>query len=223
MATIDDLKKFIKENLEEQKKNARKNKIFSDIVNYLVENSKLDVPQIMIDNEIKELAHDFEHRLKDQNLTKEQYMEYFKITQDKIDEDFKKRAEFNVKEYLIFNTLEKELKDKIEPSKEELSSEKENLINSTKKDEDRKKVEEYFKTPAGEKNLLGSVMRKKLVDFLIENAKIKELSPEDLKKLAAKESKSGKEKEDVLIEDGLDDISGEGESIVEEILSENKE
>lgn len=158
--------------MKSKKKTARKNKIFSDIVNYLVENSKLDIPQKMIDNEVKELANDFEQRLKDQNLTKEQYMQYFKITEDKVNEDFRKRAEFNVKEYLIFNTLEKELKDKIEPSKDELLSEKENLLNTTKKEEDRKKVEDYFKTPAGENNILGSVRRKKLVDFLIENAKI---------------------------------------------------
>ena len=95
--TAEDLKKFIKENLEGQKKNARQNKIFADIVDNLVKNSKVDVPQKMIDNEVKELAHDFEHRLKDQNFTKEQYMEYLKITEDKINEDLKNKAVFNVK------------------------------------------------------------------------------------------------------------------------------
>ncbi|MCL4378234.1 MAG: trigger factor [Actinobacteria bacterium] len=178
--TLEDLKKFIKENLEKQKKDARQNKIFSDIVNYLVENSKLDIPQIMIDNEVKELLNDFEHRLKDQNLTKEQYMNYFKITEDKITEDIKNKAVFNVKEYLIFNTLEKELKDKIEASAEEISFEKDKLLGSAKKDEDKKKIEDYLKTPTGEKNIIGSIKRKKLVDFLIENAKIKELSKNNL-------------------------------------------
>lgn len=217
--TADDLKKFIKENLGTQKKNARRNKIFSDIVNYLVENSKLDVPQIMIDNKVKELAHDFEHRLEDQNLTKQQYMEYFKINEDKISEDFKNKALFNVKEYLIFNTLEKELKDKIELSSDELSSEKENLIKSTKKEEDRKKVEEYLKTPAGEKNVQASVRRKKLVDFLIDNAKINELSLDDLKKLSEKEKKAKKGKKDSFEE--VEEFPKE-ESIVEELISESK-
>lgn len=217
--TADDLKKFIKENLGAQKKNARRNKIFSDIVNYLVENSKLDVPRIMIDDEVKELAHDFEHRLEDQNLTKQQYMEYFKINEDKISEDFKNKALFNVKEYLIFNTLEKELKDKFEPSSDELSSEKENLIKSTKKEEDRKKVEEYLKTPAGEKNVQASVRRKKLVDFLIDSAKINELSLDDLKKLSEKEKKAKKGKKDSFEE--VEEFSKE-ESIVEELISESK-
>lgn len=218
--TAEDLKKFIKENLEGQKKNARQNKIFADIVDNLVKNSKVDVPQIMIDNEVKELAHDFEHRLKDQNFTKEQYMEYLKITEDKINEDLKNKAVFNVKEYLIFNTLEKELKDKLIPTSDEIESEKDKLIKSTKKEEDRKKVEDYIKTPAGEKNVRASVTRKKLVDFLIENAKIKELTLDDLKKINEKEADSGEVNLDN--EDAIEEFTEE-EAIVQEILSENKE
>ncbi|MHB1348149.1 MAG: trigger factor, partial [Candidatus Humimicrobiaceae bacterium] len=217
--TADDLKKFIKENLEEQKKNARQNKIFSDIVDYLVKNSKIDVPEIMIENETKELAHDFEHRLKDQNFTKEQYMQYLKISEDKINEDLKNKAIFNVKEYIIFNTLEKELKDKITPSADELESEKEHILKSTKKDDDRKKVEEYLKTPSGEKSASASVIRKKLVDFLIANAKIKELTLDDLKKLNEKE---GAGKTDLNNKETIEDFIEE-EALVEEILSENKE
>jgi trigger factor len=218
--TAEDLKKFIKENLESQKKNARQNKIFADIVDNLVLNSKVDVPQIMIDNEVKELTHDFEHRLKDQNFTKEQYMEYLKITEDKINEDLKAKAVFNVKEYLIFNTLEKELKNKLIPSAEELESEKDKLLKSTKKEEDRKKIEDYLKTPAGEKNINASVTRKKLVDFLIENAKIKELSQEDLKKINEKEADS--QEVSLNEEDAIEEFTEE-EAIVQEILSENKE
>lgn len=218
--TADDLKKFIRENLEEQKKNARQNKIFSDIVDYLVKNSKIDVPQIMVDNEIKELAHDFEHRLQDQNITKEQYMEYLKISEDKINEGFNTRATFNVKEYLIFNTLEKELKDKLQPSPEEIESEKEKLAKSSQKEEDRKKIEDYLKTPAGEKNVIASLMRKKLVDFLIGSAKIKELTLDDMKKINEQNSAAEKEemKENEAIEEFIDE-----EAIVDEILSEKNE
>ena len=218
--TADDLKKFIRENLEAQKKNARQNKIFSDIVDYLVSNSKIDVPQVMIENETKELAHDFEHRLKDQNFTKEQYMQYLKITEEKINEDLKNKAIFNVKEYLIFNTLEKELKDKLAPSPDELESEKENLLKSTKKEEDRKKVEEYLKTSAGEKSINASATRKKLVDFLIDNAKIKELSLDDLKKINEKEGdlKTSEMDANEAIEEFIEE-----EALVEEILSQDKE
>ncbi|MCL4386419.1 MAG: trigger factor [Actinobacteria bacterium] len=195
--TIEDLRKFIKENLEVQKKDFRRNKIFSDIVNYLVENSSIDIPQIMIDNEIKELKDDFERRLNEQNLTKEQYLEYFRINEDKINEDFRNKAIFNVKEYLIFNTLEKELKDKIEPTEEEILLEKENLIKSAKKEEDKKKVQDYLNSPSGGKNIIASVRRKKLVNFLIDNAKVKELTQEDLKKLEKDESEVEKNKENV--------------------------
>jgi len=194
--TADDLRKFIRGNLEEQKKNVRQNKIFSDIADYLVKNSKIDVPQVMIENETKELEHDFEHRLKDQNFTKGQYMQYLKITEDKMNEDLRSKAVFNVKEYLIFNTLEKELKDKLIPSSGELEEEKNVIISSTKKEEERKKVEDYLKAPAGGKSISASVIRKKLVDFLIDNAKIKELTLEELEKLNEKEKDSPKKVKD---------------------------
>ena len=216
--TADDLKKFIRENLEAQKKNARQNKIFSDIVDFLVNNSKIDVPQIMIENETKELAHDFEHRLKDQNFTKEQYMQYLKITEEKINEDLKNKAIYNVKEYLIFNTLEKELRDKLTPSPDELESEKENLLKSTKKEEDRKKIEEYLKTSAGEKSINASATRKKLVDFLIDNAKVKELSLDDLKKINENKENLGTDETDA--KEAIEEFIEE-EALVEEILSEN--
>lgn len=234
--TLDDLKKFIMENLGEQKKNARKNKIFSDIVNYLVENSKLDVPQIMIDNETKELTDDFEQMLKKQSIDKEQYVKYFNITEEEITEDLKKKAEFNVREYLVFNTLEKELKDKVEPSEEEIELERKNLLDTTKKEEERKRLEDYFKTPAGEKNILESAKRKKLVDFLIENAKIKELSIEDLEKASLKNGKSKKEEKDDksekdnknnLTKDDIDEIStskkpvADEKPIMDEVLSQD--
>ena len=218
--TIDDLKKIIRENLEIQKKDARQNRIFADIVDNLVKNCKVDVPQIMIDNEFKELAHDFEHRLKDQNFTKDQYMQYLNITEDKINEDLKGKAVFNVKEYLIFNTLEKELKDKLVISADEIESEKQKLIKSTKKADDMKKVEDYLKTPKGEKNVVASATRKKLVDFLIENAKIKELSIEDLKK--KNESEADPLDVNMDDEDSIEEFTEE-EEIVREILSENKD
>ena len=191
---VEALREFLKNNLKEQKENARQNKIFSDIVEYLVANSKIDIPKIMIDNEIKELKHDLEHRLEDQKITKEQYLSYFNITEEKFEKDFEQRALNNVKEYIIFNTLENKLKKEIEPDAKEIDEEKERIIKNTAKSEDRKKLEDYFKTPIGEKNIKSSVRRKKLVDLLISNAKINEISAEELKKAAEKEKEVENEK-----------------------------
>ncbi|MDD3520582.1 MAG: trigger factor [Actinomycetota bacterium] len=188
------LKEFIKNNLKEQKENARQNKIFSDIVKYLVDNSKIDIPKIMIDNEIKELKHDFEHKLEDQKITKEQYLSYFNITEDKFEKDFEQRALNNVKEYIIFNTLENNLKKEIEPDAKEIEEEKERIIKNTAKAEDKKKLEDYFKTAIGEKNVKSSVRRKKLVDILIDNAKINEISAEELKKASEQKNEDNAEK-----------------------------
>ena len=86
------------------------------------------------------------------------------------------------REYIIFNTLENKLRKEIEPNDKEIEEEKERIIKNSTKAEDKKKLEDYFKTPTGEKNIKSSIRRKKLVDILIKNAKIKEISAEELKK-----------------------------------------
>ena len=58
------------------------------------------------------------------------------------------------------------------------------------------------------------------MDFLIENAKIKELTPDDLKKINEKEADSGEV--NLGNEDAIEEFTEE-EAIVQEILSENKE
>ncbi len=191
---VEALREFIKTNLKEQKESTRQNKIFSDIVEYLVTNSKIDIPKIMIDNEIKELKHDFDHKLEDQKITKEQYLSYFNISEENFEKDFEQRALNNVKEYIIFNTLENKLKKEIEPDTKEIEKEKETAIKNTTKAEDRKKLEDYFKTPIGEKNIKSSIRRKKLVDILIDNAKIKEISAEELKKANSRKEEDNSEK-----------------------------
>ena len=203
---IDSLRQFIRTNLEQQKKNLRRDKILSDIVDSLVKNSKIDIPDIMIENEIKSLKNNFEEELNSQKITKEQYLNYFNITEETFDENIKKEALINIKEYIIFNTLEKELNNKIEPTDDEIKAEKEDLINNLKKVEDKNKLKEYLDTPQGIKNVKSSVRRKKLIDFLIDNAKIKELSLEDIKKKAEEETAHSEIEEKESQKDEIKDI-----------------
>lgn len=203
---IDSLRQFIRTNLEQQKKNLRRDKILSDIVDSLVKNSKIDIPDIMIENEIKSLKNNFEGELNSQKITKEQYLNYFNITEETFEENIKKEALINIKEYIIFNTLEKELNNKIEPTDDEIKAEKEDLINNLKKVEDKNKLKEYLDTPQGIKNVKSSVRRKKLIDFLIDNAKIKELSLEDIKKKAEEETAHSEIEEKESQKDEIKDI-----------------
>lgn len=203
---IDSLRQFIRTNLEQQKKNLRRDKILSDIVDSLVKNSKIDIPDIMIENEIKSLKNNFEGELNSQKITKEQYLNYFNITEETFEENIKKEALINIKEYIIFNTLEKELNNKIEPTDDEIKAEKEDLINNLKKVEDKNKLKEYLDTPQGIKNVKSSVRRKKLIDFLIDNAKIKELSLEDIKKKTEEETAHSEIEEKESQKDEIKDI-----------------
>jgi len=101
------------------------------------------------------------------------------ITEDKFNEEIEKRAVDEVREYLIIEALEKAEKNNIEPAEDEIKKEKEKLLSEYKKEEDKNKIKEFIESEDGKKNLTGSIRRRKIIDFLIKNAKIVEEEKSD--------------------------------------------
>lgn len=176
---IDEFRQQIKKRISEHKEKARKSKIIEDILGYLVEKTKLDLPQVMIDNRINQIKKAFDENLSKEKIKKEDYLKYIKVTEEKLNEGFKERSVREIKEYLIISALERAEKDRVEPTDEEIEKEKETLLNNYQNQEEKDKVKNYIESPEGKSDFTASVRRKKVIDFLIENAKIIE---EKLKK-----------------------------------------
>lgn len=171
---VDEFKNYIKEKLVEQKKKIRRAKIIEDIFNYLLEHTKVDIPPVMIDNRVSQIKEDFKNALKSQKISKETYLKSLNITEEKLEEEIKQRAVREVKEYLIITALEKAEKNNIEPSDEEIKETKKAVLDNYQDKKDREKVKEFIESPEGEGDLISSIRRKKIFDFLVENAKIVE-------------------------------------------------
>ena len=176
---IGEFKDYIEGKLIEQKKIARRNRIIEDVFKYLVENTKIDIPPAMIKNRSNITRDGFERRLKEQKVSKKNYLKALNITEDKFDEEIKKRAVDEIKEYLIIEALEKAEKNNIEPAEDEIKKEKENILSEYKKEGDKNKIKEFIESEDGNKNLAGSIRRRKIIDFLIKNAKISEEEKSD--------------------------------------------
>jgi len=176
---IDEFKSYIEGKLSEQKKIARRNRIIEDVFKYLVENTKIDIPPAMIKNRLNIIRDGFEKRLNEQKVSKKNYLKALNITEDKFDEEIKKRAVDEIKEYIIIEALEKAEKNNIEPTEDEIKKEKENILSEYKKEEDKNKIKEFIESEDGKKNLIGSIRRRKIIDFLIKNAKIVEEEKND--------------------------------------------
>ncbi|HEY4695371.1 MAG TPA: trigger factor [Candidatus Hydromicrobium sp.] len=168
----DDFKDSIKRRLVEQKEGFRRAKIIEEILNYIVDNMKTRIPDIMVTNEIKQINEEIDEDLKRQKISRDNYLKAVNITEDKLSEEIREKAVREIKEYLIFKALEKAEKKKIEPSEEEIKKEKDNIISKCKKEEDIKSVKEFFENPEGEKTIVQTIKRKKIIDLLIANSKV---------------------------------------------------
>ncbi len=170
----DDFKSYVKGKIIEQKEDFRRTKIIEEVLEHIMNNMKADVPEIMITRRMKQLSDEIDENLKNQKITREDYLKMINITESQFDEEIRKRAEKEVKEYLIFKALEKAEKKRIEPSEEEIKKEKDNIISSYDKEEDIKKIKEFFESADGREMLVGDIRRRKIIDLLIDSANVVE-------------------------------------------------
>jgi len=168
----DDFKDSIKKRLVEQKENFRKAKIIEEILNYIIDNMKSGVPDIMVTDRIKQINEEIDEGLKKQKISRDNYLKAINITEDKLNGEIRERAVREVKEYLIFKALEKAEKKNIEPSDDEIRKEIDKIISRCKKEEDIKRAKEFFENPEGKKTLAQTIKERKIIDFLIGSSQI---------------------------------------------------
>lgn len=122
-----DLRKKLKAQFNEMVDTQRENKVLDKVI----EETKFDVPNRMIEDEVENELRNFQYRLQAQGLNYDDYKKYTGKTDDEIKETFKEPAEKRVKLGLI---LEKYAKD--------------NKIKATKRDYDKEldKLAEMYKT-----------------------------------------------------------------------------
>ncbi len=168
----DDFKDNIKKRLIEQKESVRRGKIIEEIFNHIIDNIKSNVPNGMVTDRIKQINEEIDEGLKKQKINRDNYLKAINITEDKLNEEIRERAVREVKEYLIFKALEKAEKKNIEPSEDEIKKEKDNIISRYKKEEDIKKIREFFENHEGNKTLTQTIKRRKIIDLLINSAQV---------------------------------------------------
>ena len=186
---IEDFTEYLRGKIFEQKKRIRRERMVFDIVNYLVEKSNFDVPEPMISSRTSHMMGDFASELKEHKINKEDYIKSLNITEEQFQNNVKQSAVREIKEYLIFNALEKAEEKNIEPDDLQIEEEAKKLLANYEKEEEKNKVGDYLKKDAGKKELSASLRRKNLFDILIKNAKIVEVIENKGEKSKAKDKK----------------------------------
>ena len=106
-ATLKEYKADIKKHIEERYAQAAERENESKLIETVVENTKIDIPDAMIEDQIDQYVHDFEHQLSHQGLNIEAYFKYTDSNMQALRDNYRERAEKSVHTTLVFEEIVK--------------------------------------------------------------------------------------------------------------------
>lgn len=137
--TLAELKADIAGRLEESKKATFEREFEDELITAVIENSKMDVPEVMVEKEIDNMVRDLEARLGQQGLSLEQYMQFTGNTEEKMRSYMKENADKKVKADLVLEAIAKA--ENIEATEEEVKEKATELAKMYAGDEFEKMAE----------------------------------------------------------------------------------
>ncbi len=164
--TLEELKKSIKEKLEDENKKKEKYETEEAAVKAVCDNIEIEIPSGMIETEVDNMTKEIEQRLAYQGMKLEHYLQMIGKSEEDFRKDYEEQAKTSVKNRLVLEAIIKE--EKIEPSQEQIDAKiKEMAELYGKKEEELKENEGFIKY------IKASMENEKVVEFIVENAKIK--------------------------------------------------
>lgn len=184
--TVAELEKYEKKEVETRLLNQAKQKQFSELIEAIIKNAKVEIGEKVLDNEVAAMREETIGKIQGQGLTFEQYKEITGMDNEKLNENFRKDAKIRLEEYLVLNKI----------------AQVENLIITNKEIEDYfeqiantygMKVEDAKKTLGNDTNRIASnLLNNKISRFLIANNL--ENSDEEVKAESVAEEKTEEKK-----------------------------
>lgn len=162
--TVDEYKEDVKKHLTERREAQEDNKVENALINALLENTTVDIPQCMIDNEVDGCVRDYEYRLRSQGGSLDMYFKYTGMTMEQLRENFKADAEKQVKTRLALGKVAKS--EKLKALKKDLDAEYKKIASGYNVDV------ETVKTSIPAESISEDIVLRKAVDFIKENAVI---------------------------------------------------
>ncbi len=178
--TLAELKKKIKAELSDKKKEDVEKDFESAVLEKVVDLVEGEIPEVMYDNKLEDDVKDYENRLAQQGIPLDTYLQYMGMDRDKFKESMRDNAVKQVKLQLAVEKIA-EL-EKIEATDEEAEAQLKEMADMYQLDVEQ--VKKWVNIEDVKKDVVG----KKTVNFLVANAKaiVAEKPKKTTKKTAAK-------------------------------------
>ena len=135
--TLAEYKEDIKKNLMEQKEKEAKAAKEAAVVAKVVENATMEIPDAMVDTQVRNMADDFARRIQSQGLTVDQYFQFTGMTAEKLFEQMRPDALKRIQNSLVLEAVAKA--ENIEISDERVEEELQKMADAYKMELDKVK------------------------------------------------------------------------------------
>jgi len=117
--SLDEIKDNIRKGLKAEKENQAKQKMHGEVLEKIIEKSKIEVPEVLIESEIEKMTMELEGQLAQMGLDKNSYLQQVGISEEKLESQWKEKdAPKRVKASLILRHLA--LENKINPKSKDI-------------------------------------------------------------------------------------------------------
>jgi trigger factor len=165
-STVDEYKASIKTKIEEKKVDEAKSAKEEAAIEKIIEGAKMEIPDAMVDSQVRQMAEDFARRISAQGLTIDQYFQYTGLTSDKLLEQMRPQALKRIQSRLVLEAVAD--KENFEVTDEDVNNEINDMASAYQMEADKLKD---LLTDADKENMKRDIQVKKAVEFVTENAK----------------------------------------------------
>lgn len=103
--TLDEYKADIRKKLQEKKEQDAKVENENNVIEKVVENAQMELPQPMVDTQAREMVENYARRLQSQGLNINDYMKYTGMTPEKLMEQMRPEADKRIKTRLVLEKV----------------------------------------------------------------------------------------------------------------------
>ena len=103
--TVEQLREHQKKSLLDSKEANAKSEYFNKLLEAIVKDCKLEIPEEIIESQFKSRKEEFEQRMTQSGLTAEQYLQIIGQTQEQLDKQLRENATREVTNYLVLEAI----------------------------------------------------------------------------------------------------------------------
>ena len=164
--TLAEYKEELKKNLTEKKENEAKKTKEDEAIQKIIDKSKMDLPEAMIETQCETMVEEFAQRIAQSGLTMEQYLQFSGMTVDQLKDQVRPEATTRIQSSLVLEQIAKE--ENIEVTDADIDAEVEKMAKAYGMEAD--KLKEYM-GDAEKESMKKDLAITKAVDLVMDNVK----------------------------------------------------